>query len=701
MLLLLSISWADEGMWTPEQVPAMADQLTEMGLTVSPETLSDPLSEPLSAIISLGFCSASFISPDGLIATNHHCVEGYLQYNSSAEANRARDGYTATDHASELSVGPSGRIYVLERIDDVTERVQSRLKRRMSDASREAAISRVRKEIIAECEEPGGYRCRVASFYEGLSYRLIVSREINDVRLVYAPPRSVGSYGGEIDNWMWPRHTGDFSLLRAYVAPDGSSAPYSSNNIPYQPAHHLPLATEGVGPGDFVMVAGFPGHTRRHDRASELRYSAEVSIPTRLTMFTELGAMLRGHAERDEEAAARLGAPIGYLANVEKNYREMLTLLSGGTLLADKDATDDALSAWIAADRRRKHTYSRAIGEMESLITQQQAHRERTQLADYLMWIPDLLGVAHNAYRMSIEREKPDIEREEGFQERDIERTRARFTRLEKTLYLPADRDAMAILLRHHASVSIEHQVSPLNMWIADQGGVEAALNTLYTTPSLVDTSARLALLESDRATLEASTDPWVVLAVKMEGWLAEQRAVTQRFSGAMARLRPQYMQALVEMRGESGMYPDANSTLRLTFGHVAGWSPQDGMVYLPQTTLTGMAAKATGEVPFDAPQSLLSRVGEESRWRDAALNDVPVNYLSSLDITGGNSGSATLNAAGEFVGLAFDGNVDSIGADWVFGPTSRTIHVDVRYMMWVLESDPEAAWLLSELGME
>lgn len=701
LLVLLSSAWADEGMWTPEQVPAMAETLTEMGLTVDPAALSNPLTEPLNAIVSLGFCSASFISPDGLIATNHHCVSGYLQYNSTGESNLARDGYTAPDQAGELSVGPSGRIYVVERIDDVTERVQSRLKRRMSDAQRKDAISRVRKEIIAECEAAPGYRCRVAGFYEGLSYRLIVSRELSDIRLVYAPPNSVGSYGGDIDNWMWPRHTGDFSLLRAYVAPDGSAAPYSEDNVPYQPAHHLPMATDGVGPGDFVMVAGYPGHTRRHDRASELRYSAEVSIPKKLALYTEIGEMLRGHAADNEEAAARLAAPINYLANSEKNSTELLALLSSGTLLDDKDAADAELTAWVMADRKRRRAYGGALEELEATIARAQAHRERTELVGRMMWIPDLLGTAHHAYRLSIEREKPDMEREEGFQDRDLERTKARSARLERTLYLPADRDGMAILLRSHAALPAEQQVEPLSAWIADHGGIEGALNTLYTTPALVETEARLALLEMDRAALEASTDPWVSLAVTLEGWLSQQRATSDQLSGAMARLRPLYMQALIDMHGESGLYPDANSTLRLTFGHVEGWSPEDGAVFLPQTTLSGMVAKATGEVPFDAPEALLSQAKTESRWRDDALGDVPVNYLSTLDITGGNSGSATLNAAGEFVGLAFDGNVDSIGADWVFGPTSRSIHVDVRYMLWVMEADPEADWLLDELGIE
>ena len=259
----------------------------------------------------------------------------------------------------------------------------------------------------------------------------------------------------------------------------------------------------------------------------------------------------------------------------------------------------------------------------------------------------------------------------------------------------------MAILLRHHAAMPVDQQIPPLANWLAEQGGIDAALNTLYTSPSLAENAARQALLELDRAALESSSDPWVSLAVKMEGWLSQQRVVSDRISGAMARLRPLYMQALIDMHGRGGLYPDANSTLRLTFGHVKGWSPQDGVAYLPQTSLAGMAAKATGEVPFDAPTSLLERVDQESRWVDEDLGDVPVNYLSTLDITGGNSGSATLHAAGEFVGLAFDGNIDSIGADWVFGPTSRSIHVDVRYMLWVMEADPEAGWLLDELGVK
>jgi hypothetical protein len=698
-MLVSAVGWADEGMWTPDQVPAMADKLEEMGLRLPAAALGDPQAAPLSAIVSLGGCSASFVSPNGLLATNHHCVEGYLQVNSTAEADRARDGYTAPDRAGELPAGPSARVYVIERIDDVTDRVSAAVGRRMPDVQRKEAIDRARKAIVAECEVKAGRRCRVASFYEGLSYRLIVQKELQDLRLVYSPPRSVGSYGGEVDNWMWPRHTGDFALLRAYVAPDGSSAPYSADNVPYIPPHHLPLAVEGVGPGDFVMVAGFPGWTRRHDRASELRYAAEVRYPLRLEQTAELLAVLRDHSARDPEGAAKLASPILGLSNVDKNNRELLSLLSGSDIIVEKEDDEAALDAWIEAERSRR-SCRRAITELEEVIDAQQLHSERTRASGSMVWIADLLGVTHRAYRFAVEAERPDLQRASGYQDRDRARAAARFQQLSDTLYLPADRDALAVVLRGYQEQPAPLRIPPLDAWLRQRGGAEAVLDALYDAPALAQAEARLALLEMDRAALEASDDPWVSLAVTIELWLAEQRVTSDRLQGAMLRLRPQVAEATLAMKGAAGMYPDANSTLRLTFGHVEGWSPADGVAYLPQTTLSGVVAKATGLPPFDAPASLLERAAQPSRWQDAALGDVPVNTLSTLDITGGNSGSATLNADGAFVGLAFDGNPDSIGADWVFGDTARTIHVDVRYLLWTLDGEPAAGWLLDELGV-
>ncbi|MEL6349873.1 MAG: S46 family peptidase [Myxococcota bacterium] len=703
IMMIPSVLWmasahADEGMWTPEQVPAMAEQLEEMGLQLNASVLADPRSAPLSAVISLGGCSASFVSPDGLIATNHHCVEQYLQVNATGEADLARDGMLATDRAGELSAGPTARVTITERIDDVTDTINAAVGRRMKDTDRKAAVEMAQKQLIRDCEaEAADRRCRVASFYEGLSYRLIVSRQLDDLRLVYAPPRSVGSYGGEVDNWMWPRHTGDFALLRVYVAPDGSAAPYHADNVPYQPDHHLPLDLDGVSPGEFVMVAGYPGFTRRLDRVSELRHSAEVRYPERLELFREMKAVLEDHSARSPEAAAKLASPMLGLANLEKNNAELLTMLEETDIIADRAADEAALDAWLASARSRRRT-ARTVAELEAVIAEQQAFSRRSQKLQSMRWAADLLGVAHRAYRTAIEAEKPDIDREPGYQDRDRPRLVAYFKQLDDTIYLPADRDVFAVVIDFYMKSPEEQRDQRIDEWFSRMGGVEAALDALYTEPALADADARLALLEMDRDTFEASDDPWVQLAVLVESVLAEQRAESRRLTGAMMRLRPQVVAANLERKGADSMYPDANSTLRLTFGHVTGWSPADGVVYLPQTTLQGLANKATGEPPFDAPERLLARVGEQTRWADPDLGDVPVNFLSTLDITGGNSGSATLNDNGELVGLAFDGNIDSIGADWMYGDTARTIHVDVRYLLWTLEGMPDAAWLLDEL---
>jgi len=701
LILGASLGWADEGMWTPDQVPEMADTLAEMGLALDASALADPRSAPLSAIVSLGGCSASFVSPDGLIATNHHCVERYLQVNATAEADYARDGYTAASRDGELPAGPSARLYLIDRIDNVTDTVSAAAAgRRMKDADRKDAVDRARKQLVADCEaESPDRRCRVASFYEGLEYHLIVQRELKDVRLVYAPPRAVGSYGGEVDNWMWPRHTGDFALLRAYVAPDGSAAPHAAENVPYQPDHHLPLDLDGVSPGDFVMVAGFPGRTRRHNRASELRYAAEERYPERLERTAALLAILEGHAARDPEGAAKLASPIMGLSNVDKNNREMLALLGGTDIIEDKEADEAALNEWLSADRSRRKA-ARAVAELEEVIAAKQALSSQGRLAGSMLWVSDLLGVASRAYRLAVEAEKPDLERAAGYQERDRAWTAAFFQQLEHTLYLPADRDTLAFIIDQYESSPAEEQIPDIGIWLAAQGGTASALEMLYSSPALAETDARMALLEMDRAAFETSSDPWIQLAVIIEHFQARKRAQEDALSGAQVRLRPQVAAAMLEMKGAAGIYPDANSTLRLTFGHVAGWSPADGVSYLPQTTLSGVVAKATGEAPFNAPDALLARAGQETRWTDPVLGDVPVNYLSTLDITGGNSGSATLNARGEFVGLAFDGNIDSIGADWVFGKNARSIHVDVRYLLWTLEGDARAAWLLDELGV-
>jgi len=695
----LGLAFAGEGMWLPGELAPLGPDLAARGLEVPLYELVELTGHPLGAIVSLGHCSGAFVSADGLVATNHHCVGRALQVNSDAEHDLATDGYLAPTRDQELSAGPAARIYLVERLDDVTEQIKASIKRRTKDEERRAVLDRAMAELVETCERTPHRRCRVVEQYDGLRYVLEVKREIEDVRLVYAPPVSVGSYGGEVDNWMWPRHGGDFALLRAYVALDGSSAPYHPDNVPLLSSNHLVLDTDGVSDGDFVWMAGFPGTTSRHALALELRHQLEVATPLKTALREELLDLMQTHAEAHPEAAPILGAPLDWMANSVKYGHGLLGRLEGSSAVAEKEAREKALVAWIAADEDRTERWGGALEQVRELIAEDQAHYQRDLVVGHLVSFPDLLVVAHQAWRFATEADKPDLDRDAGYQDRDRKHTAERFRQLDRTWEPGSDRVLCEHLLRRHAALPLDEQVLGLNAWLAEQGGLGPALERLYDQPVLGTVEGRLALLEADRAALEASTDPWVELAGVLEAHLVVERVAQEQRAGVLLRVRPLVEEALLAFV-PGAIYPDADATLRLTFGTVKGAVPRDGLMYLPQTTVAGMVAKA-GPAPFDAPAWLLeaAEASRTSRFVDDSLGDVPVAFLSDLEATGGNSGSATLNEAGELVGLVYDVTWESIASDWVFeAQVARSIHVDVRYLLWVLSVTSGAEAVLGEL---
>ncbi len=700
MLLTLSTAHAVEGMWLPEQMPRLEQSLREQGLELPPTDLADPMAGPLRSIVSLGFCSASFVSPDGLIATNHHCVQGYLQVNSSAEANRARDGFLATTRSSELSTGPGAEVTVVEQITDVSNQVRAGIKPRTTPRDRERITRENMARLVDECEARSDDRqCRVASYDGGAHHRLIDARVIKDVRIVYAPPDSVGNYGDEVDNWMWPRHSGDFSLLRAYVAPDGSSAPYSEGNVPYSPPNHLQIDPTGAQPGEFVMVAGFPGSTGRYVPARTVQFARNVQYPYKIALYERLIEILRAESNRDPEAEARLRAPIGQIGNGLKKSQGMLDGFKTSDALERKLANDAALAEWVAADRARQKSYGPALARIDALAAESEAMWKQEFLAYWLVGSSDLLTDIHRAWRLASERERPDTERDSGYRERDVERLKARSRRLDRQLWLPADRAMFAYLLREVVLLEGDAAMPEVDAWLAAHGGLDNCLDVLFNEPVWLDTERRVGLFDQRQDVLAASDDPWVTLARAVDAPLARARARGVQHKGEMLALAPIRMDAIRSM-SEGPVYPDANGTLRITYGQVKGVSPRDGVLYLPQTTVAGIVEKA-GEWPFNAPPALLEAapLAPESKWADPELGDVPVNFLTDLDTTGGNSGSATLNSKGELVGLIFDGTYESMTGDWAYDPDQvRSIHVDIRYMLWLLESVEGAAHIVEEL---
>ena len=711
VILPTAAGHAGEGMWLPDQLPMIGDELAAAGLDTPPEEFADLTGHPMGAIVSLGGCSASFVSPNGLVVTNHHCAYGTIQYNSTEDRNLLTDGFLAATRADELAAAPGSRIYVTLAVQDVTQEIVSAVPSDADGTARYAAIEDAEKKLIAKCEEIPGHRCKVSSFHGGAEFRLYDQLEIRDVRLAYAPPSSIGKYGGDIDNWMWPRHTGDFSFYRAWVGPDGQPADPSPDNVPFQPKHWLRIGTEGVDTGDFVMVVGFPGKTNRYRLASEVADAIEWSYPQRVASRQESLDIIAAETAGRPDAAIAYAATESYLNNSLKNGQGMLAGFAHSDSVTSKQALEAEFAAWIAADAEREAAWGGALEGVESILDEQRAHRARDQELSSLKY-NQLISASWMAYRLAREREKPDADRKPGYQDRDTDRIKARIKRSARSFDAQVDMALIQNTLDDYAALPESERLLVLDEWFGLGGDVAASeaiastLHRMYMATNLTDPEARLALLDADRVTLEASEDPFVELAVAMYDTNLALEAEEEMLDGQLLEARPRFMEALLAFQTDRGIeiYPDANGTLRVTFGNVQGYVPQDAVIYLPFTTAEGVAAKATGKEPFDAPVALLEAVAERDYgpYASEAVGSLPVNFLSDVDTTGGNSGSATIDDQGRLVGLLFDGNWESMIADWDFLPeVTRSIHVDIRYVLWVMDRIDHAWNLLEEMGVE
>ncbi len=698
---------AKEGMYTPDQLAEISEELAEAGLEIPAEELADLTGFPMGAVVSLGGCSASFVSPEGLVVTNHHCARGSVQFNSTAENNYLENGFLAATKGDELPAAPGSRIYVTTEVTDVTDRVRADTLD-LSPNARYDLVEQRRKDIIAECEEEAGYRCQVPSFYGGAQYKLIKRLEVRDVRLVYAPADSIGKYGGDIDNWQWPRHTGDFAFYRAYVAPDGSAADFDEANVPYAPEYHLKVSASGLKDGDFVMAAGYPGSTSRYTLQAEVINTFEWTYPTFVTLLNDWIDVIEATAPEGSDARVKYESRLAGLNNFEKNLRGQIDGARKVGLIDRRRQREAALAEWIAEDESRA-AYGDAIAALSEL-SEESAQAARTGFWYRNVTRPALFSAARRLYRLSQEKLKPDAEREPGYQDRDMTFFRQGLQALDRRYDPAVDKAEWMLFLSGYLKQPMDERVPTFDAALGlteatTEADLPGLLDRYYAETSLGDGENRLALMDATAEELAASDDPFMQLAVAMYDYGLELEQQSEERSGRSLALRPAYMDAITEWQQEQGIltYPDANSTLRVTFGSVMGGSPLDGMAYLPFTTLEGIYQKDTGEEPFNSPPEQLELIlaGDYGKYELADIGSVPVNFLSDLDVTGGNSGSATLNAQGELVGLLFDGTLESVNSDWDFDPrTVRSIHVDSRYMLWVMEKVDEANALIDEMDI-
>jgi hypothetical protein len=632
-----------------------------------------------------------------LIVTNHHCAYGDIQHNSSAQRNLITDGFLAKSRTEELPASPNTRIYVTDRVEDVSQEVLGGLDAKLSGQARYEAIEKRVKALRASCEADKAYRCSVPSFHRGMEYYRIRQMMIRDVRLVYAPSDKIGNYGGEIDNFEWPRHTGDFAFLRAYVGKDGRPADPSPDNVPLTSKDYLTVSAEGLQNGDPILLAGYPGRTSRYKLPSEIRFVRDLSFPRRVAEHKADLAAIAQITDKNPEAAVRYASVTKSISNVLKKTQGLLDGFARRDIALIKDEQQAHFRQWLDQQANAKALQS-VLSDMDRLIKADAALIEE-QFALAVASKSELLSSAINLYRLAVERQKPDTERESGFQERDLPFIKARLSRLEQTFVSEVDQARWkAALLRYQ---KLPADIHPVNLDVLLPK--EAAIAGLYQRSSLHDTSKRLEWMSKDPTVFAQSKDALVQLAVSMHDISMSLENRRKEIDGNLDRVVPDYMQAFIAWKKSQGkpVYPDANSTLRVTYGTVAAYAPKDGLVKGPFTTVKGILEKFTGKAPFDAPQNLLAAIRAEryGAYRDKLLGTVPVNFLSTADTTGGNSGSAVMNKRGDLVGLNFDSTYESVTKDWYFDPLmTRAIHVDIRYMLWVMSEVDEAHNLLKEM---
>ncbi len=715
--LAVATAHADEGMWMPKQLPQIAKPLKAGGLALDPNKLNDLTAFPMGAVVSLGGCTASFVSPQGLVVTNHHCAYGSIQYNSKPDRDLLKNGFYATTLADELPAAPGSRILVTVDMKDVSADILNAKTLALTGKARTDAIEATEKQLVAACEADAGHRCNVYPFFGGLQYQLIKQLEIRDVRLVHAPATGVGLFGGDADNWMWPRHTGDYSFYRAYVGPDGKPADFSKDNKPYVPKHHLKVASPQTSPlseGDFVMVAGYPGATNRHRLPREVDFAFGWQQPMQMQTMGEAIDLIKAETANRRDAEIKMAARMQGLQNYHKNLQGQQLSYEGGDILARKTAAFDALKTWVKATPQRQARYGADIAATEALLAEREAITRNELLLGFTT--PSLLQAARQLYESAVQRAKPDAERKSGYQDRDASRIKANQERLDRRYDEQTDKKSAA----HFLAKYLAQPADTLNSaWLdtlglkpgMDEAAVRARLDALYAGSKLADKDTRLAWLSKDVAAFKASDDAFIKAAVALYDDDQKRENRDKELAGKLQQAYAGTMQALIDFNAARGraVYPDANSTLRISFGKVMGRNPgSDGSTWQAFTTLRGIPAKHKGPTEaggeFNAPAEQLAAIKARNfgPYYVKSLDSVPVNFLATLDTTGGNSGSPVLNRRAELVGLLFDGTLDAVISDWDFNPKMvRSICVDSRYMLWQMSTVDKTTRLLEEMGVK
>ncbi|MCK4644992.1 MAG: S46 family peptidase [Candidatus Aminicenantes bacterium] len=693
--------YAEEGMWPISEINKL--NLRAKGLELDPKEIYDPDGLSLIyAIVNVG-ATGSFVSPAGLILTNHHVAYRYVQAASTKEQDYIKHGFLARNLREEIPArGRTARI--TESYRDVSDEVLSAVKEEMGFAERTRAIERKIKEIVKKVEKRNpGKRVEVAEMFSGKTYVLFLYAYLKDIRLVYVPPRSIGEFGGDIDNWMWPRHTGDFSFMRAYVAPDGSPAEYSLENLPYRPKRHLKVAPEGANERDFVFMLGYPGRTYRHQTSHFLAFEEDVRMPYVADWYAWQISIMEKMGGSDRSIALKHLSRIKGLSNTMKNYRGKLKGLIRIGLVDKKRDEEKSLKKFIGADEKRRSEYGDVLEKIGKIYEEVREQAEYELILDYLRRSVNMIYFGYSVYEGSLELRKKDLERESAYMDRNFALTKQRLLSTLKNYYEPTDKAILKEMLKRAARLQGKSRILAINDIIKDDSSEKAIddfIEKAYSQTKLKSAISLLEALKKSPKKLKKQKDPFIELAAALYPAYQKLKETQKTRKGALDGLQAKLLD-IKKRFYEKDFIPDANRTLRLTYGSIRGYKPADAVYYHPITTADGVLDKTTGQEPFDSPEKLIDliRSRDFGRFEHPALKSVPVCILYDMDTTGGNSGSPVLNARGELVGVNFDRAYEATINDFAWSESySRSIAVDIRYVLWVTQKYGKVDYLLKEM---
>lgn len=703
VLFTLLFSWrakADEGMWMLPLIEKLnIGKMTEMGLRLTAEDIYNLNQTSVKdAIVSIPGCTGEIVSSQGLLMTNHHCGYGSIQSHSTVEHDYLTDGFWAMTKEEEL---PCSGMYAnfLVRIEDVTKQVMAEIKEDMSESERTSAINEARRKIEKNATSGNNYRVSVSSFFGGNYYYLLVYERYNDVRLVGAPPSSIGKYGNDTDNWEWPRHTGDFSIFRVYSGPDGKPASYSEDNIPLKAKNWLRVSLQERNIGDFTMTFGYPGRTQRYYTSYEVNELMTITNPNRLKIRGIKQDIWKNDMLEDRKINIQYASKYSSSSNYWKYSIGMNTQLERLDVIAEKQSIEEQFNSWIGSDEAKREKYGQAVDLIKRAVEGRAEYLNAQQYLSECIQGFELLGFNSFGSLLLTVLKSDD----EKYVAQTISRTLGTLGEIYKDYSPSTDRKSAKAMLRLYRDDVPEKFHPDFYAKIVDRkykGDIDKFIDDIFDE-SLFANEDKLRTFLGKPSVKTLENDPVAEIAASINKMIDFVSSEISRFDEDINKGRRLWIAALMEMSPEKTFYPDANSTMRLSYGSVQDYDPRDAVTYKHYTTIEGVLEKyKPGDYEFDLPERFIDLAQRKEFGRYASSEGyMPVCFLTTNDITGGNSGSPVLNGKGELIGLAFDGNWEAMSGDVAYEPTvQRTIAVDIRYVLWIIDIYSGAGHLIDEM---